>query len=241
MTHIEVYNNPEALAHAAADLFVQQAALTQDTFTVALAGGSTPLPVYKLLASATYATQVDWNKVHIFFGDERAVPPTHDDSNYSAAQTAFLSHIPIPLENIHRMKGELGAEAAAKDYGLMLKDFFDGSAPTFDLHFLGMGCDGHTLSLFPGVTAALEETEHRVIATGDDKHAHPRITMSAWAANASRLIVVLAAGESKADMLATVIEGEHDPHAYPIQLIKPTDGELRWLVDKGAASKLSSV
>lgn len=241
MPNIEVYKDKEALTKAVADLFVQLAADTEGNFTVALAGGSTPLPVYELLATDTYAAQVDWNKVHIFFGDERAVPPTHNDSNYGAAQTAFLSHVPIPLENVHRMRGELSAEEAAKEYGLMLKEFFDGGAPAIDLHLLGMGGDGHTLSLFPGVTDALEETEHRVIATGGDKHAHPRITMTAWAANASRVIVILAAGEGKADMLRTVIEGEHLPHKYPVQLISPTNGELRWMVDKAAASKLTTI
>ncbi len=239
MPHIEVYDDKASLVKAAADLFVEQSQAVTDRFTVALAGGSTPLPVYELLASDAYAPMIDWNKVHIFFGDERAVGSTHKDSNYNAAQDAFLGHVPIPKENVHRMRGELGAEEAAKEYGLMLKDFFEGGPPAFDLHYLGMGGDGHTLSLFPGVTAALEETDHRVIATGDDKHAHARITMSAWAANASSLIVVLVLGEGKADTLKDVLEGPHQPHKYPVQLIQPSSGDLRWLVDKAAAAKLT--
>ncbi|MEL7232946.1 MAG: 6-phosphogluconolactonase [Chloroflexota bacterium] len=239
MHNIDIYDDKPALIEAAAKLFVEQAAATQDKFTVALAGGSTPLPVYELLATDTYASQVDWNKVHIFFGDERAVPKTHQDSNYGAAQTAFLSHIPIRLENVHRMKGELPVEEAAKDYGLMLKDFFDGGPPAFDLHYLGMGGDGHTLSLFPGVMDALNETEHRVVATGDDKHPHERITLTAWAANASKVVAVLVSGEGKADKLREVLEGEYTPERNPIQLIKPSPGQLLWMVDQAAASKLT--
>jgi 6-phosphogluconolactonase len=239
MPNIEIYGDKANLVKAAADLFVERAQAATKRFTVALAGGSTPLPVYELLATDAYAPMIDWNTVHIFFGDERAVPSTHKDSNYNAIQDVLLGHLPIPKENVRRMRGELGAEEAAKDYGLMLKDFFDDGPPAFDLHLLGMGGDGHTLSLFPGVTSALEEHHHRVVATGDDKHDHPRITLTAWAANASRLIVVLVAGEGKAEVLRDVLEGPHQPHKYPIQLIQPTDGELRWMVDKAAAAKLT--
>ena len=240
MNNVEIYEDKAALVEAAAALFVERASAATDIFTVALAGGSTPLPVYELLVTDRYAAQVDWNKVHVFFGDERAVPKTHQDSNYGAIQSAFLAHVPIPLENVHRMKGELPAEEAAKDYGLMLKEFFDGGAPAFDLQYLGMGGDGHTLSLFPGVTDALEEKEHRVIATGDDKHPHDRITLSAWAANASKLLVVLAAGAGKAEKLREVLEGGYEPAVNPVQLIKPEGGELRWMVDRAAAAKLTA-
>lgn len=239
MANINVYTDKLNLVQAAADLFVERVDMADGRFTVALAGGSTPLPVYELLASSKYAAQVDWSKVHVFFGDERAVPPTHEDSNYGAAQTALLAHIPIPLENVHRIKGELPAEEAADDYEAQLAEFFDGGAPTFDLHFLGMGDDGHTLSLFPGVTSVLEEKERRVVATADKQHDHTRVTMTAWAASASHMIAVLVAGQKKAETLKAVLEGAHQPHKYPIQLIKPAHGEMRWMVDEEAAALLT--
>lgn len=241
MANIQVYDDKLSLIKAAADLFLERADMAAEHFAVALAGGSTPLPVYELLASSEYNSQINWSKTHVFFGDERAVPPTHQDSNYGAAQTALLSHVPIPLENVHRIKGELPAEEAAKDYGLHLKEFFNGGPPAFDLHFLGMGDDGHTLSLFPGVTSALEEKKHRVVATSVPNHNHQRITMTAWAANASSVIAVLVSGKDKAQTLKTVLEGEYQPHKYPIQLIQPDHGDMHWLVDKDAAALLSNI
>lgn len=238
MNDLKIFANNNALIQGAADLFVELANTTPGIFTVALAGGSTPLPIYKLLASDLYASRINWNRTHIFFGDERCVPPTHEDSNYKAVQTAFLSHVPIPLENVHRMKGELSPEDGAKDYGLMLQKFFDGGAPAFDLHFLGMGDDGHTASLFPGMTAALTEKKHRVVATDSAKHIHPRLTMTAWAINAAKMIIVLVSGKKKADMLHTFLHGHHQPEQYPIQLIKPINGQLHWFVDQDAASRL---
>ncbi len=239
MANIDVYDNEQHLAEAAANLFVEQAAAADGQFTVSLTGGSTPLPFYRLLATDKYASQVDWNKVQVFFGDERAVPPNHDDSNYAAAQSALLSHVPLPLENVHRMKGELDAEEAAKEYGELLRDFFDGGPPAFDLHIIGMGDDGHTQSLFPHVTDALYEDEHRVIATRHPNHPHPRITMTAWATNTAKLIVALVSGAEKADVLRDVLEGDHQPEVYPVQLIQPADGEMRWMIDQAAAAKLS--
>lgn len=236
--HLNIYPTPDALTVAAADLFLERVQSSSGRFTVVLAGGSTPLPIYRLLATDAYASRIDWGRVHVFFGDERCVPPTHPHSNYNSIQDAFLAHVAIPLENVHRMRGELPPEEGAMEYGRMLKAFFDGGAPTFDLQFLGMGDDGHTASLFPHVTAALEETHHRVVATGDTHHPHARLTLTAWAINASREVVVLVAGQGKSAMLKAVLEGNHQPHQYPIQLIAPTNGTLRWFVDAAAASQL---
>ena len=240
MPNIHRFQDKDALAQAAAERFVELAAVTEGNFTVALPGGSTPLPMYEKLASYNLSAQVDWAKVHIFFGDERAVPPTHADSNYGQAQTAFLAHIPIPLENVHRIHGELGAEAAAKRYGLELQAFFDGGAPAFDLHILGMGDDGHTASLFPHITPALHEAKHRAVATGDDHHPHPRITMTPWAINAAHNVIVLVSGEKKAKMLQTVLQGDVLPDTYPIQHINPV-GNFFWYVDEAAAAQLTVV
>jgi 6-phosphogluconolactonase len=234
---IHIFEDEAALAAAFAQRFVEGAKAAADRFTVALTGGSTPVPAYRLLATDAYASQVNWDKVHIYFGDDRAVPPNHPDSNYGAAHEALLAHVPIPLENVHRMKGELGAEEGAKDYGLMLKAQF-GDAPDFDLHLLGMGDDGHTASLFPHITDALYESKHRAIATEDDLHPHPRITMTAWAINAAKSVLVMVDGTHKADLMHDVIHGQHQPEVYPIQLIEPANGVLTWYLDRAAASKL---
>lgn len=239
MPHIHRFPDKDALAQAAAARFVEMASATAGNFTVALPGGSTPLPLYEQLASYNISAQINWSNVHVFFGDERAVPPTHPDSNYGQAQTTLLGHVPIPLENVHRIHGELGAEAAAKRYGEHLQDFFDGGPPTFDLHILGMGDDGHTASLFPHVSAALHERKHRAVATADANHPHPRITMTPWAISAAHNVLVLVSGENKAEMLRTVLQGPFNPDAYPIQHIKPT-GSLIWYVDEAAAARLAT-
>ena len=137
-----------------------QAIANHGSFTLALAGGSTPKPVYELLAQEPYRSQIDWEKVEVFFGDERCVPPDSPQSNYRMANEALLSKVPIPAGNVHRMRGEIDANQAATEYGQLLKDRFgDGG---LDLVLLGMGPDGHTASLFPG-TDALRETHHRCV------------------------------------------------------------------------------
>ncbi len=229
-----------ALSAAAAEMFVhlaQEAIATRGRFTVALAGGSTPRHTYKLLSTSAYGNRIDWSKVHIFWGDERCVSPDHEDSNYKAAREALLAHVQIDEGQIHRMKGELPPEDGAKHYGEMLQAFFSDGPPRFDLHLLGMGDDGHTASLFPH-TEALKETKHRVVATGADHHSHPRLTMTAWAINTSAVIVIMVSGEGKAQMLHDVLHGPKKPDELPVQLIAPTQGDVVWLVDDAAASKL---
>jgi 6-phosphogluconolactonase len=237
MDNLRVFDDKLTLAEAAAETFVEMASSTEGIFTVALPGGSTPMPLYEKLASYNVSARINWAQVHVFFGDERAVPPTHDDSNYGQAQTALLSHVPIPLENVHRVRGELGADEAAKQYGLELQAFFDGGPPAFDLHILGMGDDGHTASLFPNQTASLYEKKHRAVSVHDNVHPHPRITMTPWAISSALNILVLVSGAKKADMLRTVLQGPHQPDTYPIQHIQPDHG-MMWYVDREAAAKL---
>ncbi len=239
MNDIHVFDGADALYAAAADLFVQQASAATGDFTVALPGGSTPLPLFRLLATGDYASRVDWNRVHIFFGDERAVPKTHADSNYGQAQTVLLSHVPISLEHVHRIHGEEGAHEAAIRYGQHLQSFFDGGPPAFDLHILGMGTDGHTASLFPGATAALHEQKHRAVPTAHGNHPYERITMTPWAINAAKQILILVSGRKKADMLHRVLNGPHQPELYPIQAIRPQTGPT-WYIDQAAAARLET-
>ncbi len=237
---IKVHPTPAAVAQAAAERVVEiarTALALQETFTFCLAGGSTPNALYKLLADEELRERIPWNRVEIFFGDERAVPPIHADSNYAMAKAALLDHVPIPGDNIYRMKGELDPDQAATQYGRMLKDRFGDltSASGFDLLLLGMGDDGHTLSLFPG-TAAIDEQSHRCVANFIPKLDTWRITLTAAFANQSANVLALVTGQNKAAALQQVLEGEHDPHKYPMQLIQPTSGRLTYLLDVAAVA-----
>ena len=235
---IQVLPDPAGVAREAADRFVaaaQEAIAVKDSFAVALAGGSTPKAMYELLAAEPYRSRVDWARVEVFFGDERCVPPDHAESNYRMAREALLSKVPIPEDNVYRMRGETDPEQAAKDYGLMLKEkFADGG---LDLTLLGMGDDGHTASLFPG-TPAVREREHRVVAQFVEKSTTGRswrITMTAPFLNRSGRVLLLVAGKGKAARLTEVMEGEPDPDRLPVQLIDPAQTKVTWLLDAAAA------
>jgi 6-phosphogluconolactonase len=236
---IKVVPDARAVAAEAAERVTtaaERAIAERGAFSIALSGGSTPKALYALLTAEPYRSRIDWSKVHILFGDERGVPPEHKDSNYKTADEALLSKVPIPRNQIHRMKGELGerAEDAAKEYGLMLqKRFPDG----LDVVLLGMGGDGHTASIFPG-TPAVSEKEHRVLgyfATNSSTGKSWRITMTAPFINQAREILVLLAGADKAARLKEVLEGPQDPDRLPIQLIKPARGKVVWIIDVAAA------
>lgn len=238
---IRIFETAEEVAHAAADYFAATALSSissEGRFSVALAGGSTPLRTYRLLASEEYRNRLPWSKVHIFFGDERSVPPTHADSNYRAAKEAMISLLPIPAPNIHRMLGEGDAVANASLYEGELQTFFDGAPwPRFNLVLLGMGDDGHTASLFPG-TEALIEARAWVVANWVEKLKTYRITLTAPAINHAANIIFLVAGASKAQRLPEVLRGAPNPLRLPSQLIQPLAGSLVWLVDKTAAEHL---
>ena len=212
MPIIEVYPDFSALAAAAAQHYVRvaDAAMTErGVFTVALAGGSTPAGLYRLLAEPAWAAQVNWAKTLIFFGDERCVPPDHPWSNYRMAREALLDHVPLPQGNIYRMAGELPPADATADYAGALRRAFDlrGAArPVFDLILLGMGDDGHTASLFPGMPA-LRERRRLVVATdvpGYVQPAVPRLTLTFPVLNAARHVMFLVAGAGKAQKVRAV-------------------------------------
>lgn len=239
---VRVFDDAESVARAAAERFAELAAQAIDergAFAVALAGGTTPKRVYELLASDEWRDRVAWDKVHIFFGDERCVPADHADSNYRMANEALLSRVPLAPESVHRMEGRGDAAANARRYEDELRAFFgdDAAWPRFDLVMLGMGDDGHTLSLFPH-TAALNERSMWVVANHVEKLDAWRITLTAPAANAARLVLFLVAGGGKAARLREVILGPRDAERLPSQLIRPTEGMLEWYVDEAAAADL---
>jgi 6-phosphogluconolactonase len=235
---VTVYDDPEELAQAAAREFAARAAEAigeRGRFAVVLAGGSTPRATYEILAR-DYRDTIDWNNVHVFFGDERSVPPDHDDSNYKMTRESLLDHVPIG--SVHRIQGELLPEEAAEAYEQELRDFFGSDdLPRFDLILLGTGPDGHTASLFPE-TSALEVHDRWTVANPVLKLETTRITLTVPVINAARAVYFLVAGEGKAGPVAEILEGNPDPREYPASLIQPENGPT-WMLDSAAASGLT--
>ena len=234
--NIHIFETSQELASTAAETFIKQAkGATEEfgRFTVALAGGSTPKRAYEILATQHHDT-LDWNKVHAFFGDERIVPPDHEDSNYRMAQDTLLSHVPIG--SVHRMRGELDPSEAAALYEKDLEVFF-GGPPRFDLVLLGIGEDGHTASLFPG-TPALDVRDRWAVENPVEKLGTSRITLTVPAINAATRVVFLVAGEGKAKALKEILEVDAETRDCPAKLIRPV-GKLTWMSDAAAASSLS--
>jgi len=233
---VHVHHTPEILAEAAARVFVEEAARAiaeRGRFAVALAGGSTPEATYGVLAR-NHADDVDWPNVHVFFGDERTVPPDHEDSNYRMVREALLDLVPVG--SVHRMCGELPPVEAAVSYEGDLAGFFGEIIPVLDLVMLGIGGDGHTASLFPE-TPALRVTDHLAVANPVPKLDTTRLTLTVPVLNAARKVIFLVAGEGKADALQEILEGDADPSHYPAKLVQPPGGPT-WLVDRDAARHL---
>lgn len=235
MSEIKVYPDGDALARAAAAHFVAlaaQAIEARGRFVVALSGGSTPRATYSLLASAEFASRVDWARVQVFWGDERCVPPDHPESDYRMARETLLNRVPLPAGNIHRIRAELEPRRAVALYREELEAVL-GAEGWFDLMLLGMGVDGHTASLFPG-TAALEEKTRWVVENYVEPLNAWRITLTLLVINAARQVTFLVSGAAKARPLARVWAGEQLPAA----LVQPSPGRLTWLVDAAAAGQL---
>jgi 6-phosphogluconolactonase len=245
---VQIVPDAEALYRAGAAEFVRlagEAVTAKGSFTVALSRGSTPKGLYRLLATdRRLRGQVPWDKIHIFWGDERHVPPTDAESNYRMAHEALLSKVPIPPAHVYRIKSEApDASHAADDYEQTLRVFFRVSAgqlPRFDLVFLGLGPEAHTASLFPG-TKALHETKRLVVSNWVGKFFTDRMTMTPPILNNAACVVFLVSSEGKALPLKAVLEGHYEPEQLPAQLIRPEHGRLLWLVDRDAASLLQAV
>jgi 6-phosphogluconolactonase len=207
---------------------------------VALAGGSTPRGLYQLLTGEPYRSQLSWKHLRVFWGDERTVPPDHQDSNFRMAEEALLSHVPVPAKQVFRIEGELPAGEAAARYEAVLREQFrlsPGEFPKFDLILLGMGPDGHTASLFPG-TSVVAESHKLVAAPWVEKFHTHRVTLTPPVLNAAKHVVVLVSGRDKATALQAVLEGPSEPARYPAQVLNPTAGHMVWLVNQDAAGLL---
>jgi 6-phosphogluconolactonase len=238
---IKIVPDNATLARVAAQEFHRLAeACIQERgrFSVALSGGNTPRAVYSLLADEH--KELPWEKTHVFFGDERHVPPDHPDSNFRMASESFLSKVPVPEKNVHRIRAELEPEAAAKDYDDQLVEFFhlnDHDWPRFDLVFLGLGDDGHTASLFPG-SSALSDVSSRVAANWVEKLNTYRITLTFPVLNHAAQVIFLVSGESKAHIFSAVLRP--GDKKYPAQGIQPENGRVLWLADQDAGQLLRS-
>lgn len=244
---ITVVDTPEAVARAAAERFValaREAVAARGRFVVALSGGSTPRALFQLLAKEPFRSQPAWDRVEVFWGDERSVPPTHNDSNYRMAKEALLDHVPVPASRVHRIQAERDdVAAAAADYEAEIARVLGGTAggtpPALDLILLGMGPDGHTASLFPGTTA-LGEQRRWVVANWVPKFNTNRVTLTYPILNRGTQVLFLAAGSDKAETLREVLEGPADLPRLPSQGIRPAAGGPVWLVDRAAAAKLKA-
>jgi 6-phosphogluconolactonase len=243
---IRILADSAAITRRAADEFVKAASdsvAKNGVFNVAFAGGSTPRALYSLLADdPAYCAKIAWDKMRVFFGDERHVPPDSSESNFRMASEALFSKGLLKPEQIARIKGEYpDTEKAALEYQLVLRAYFqlkDGEYPRFDLVLLGMGDEGHTLSLFPG-TKALHPGDRIVVRNWVGKFYTERITITAETANHANRVMFMITRADKAPALKAVLEGPYEPEQLPAQLIQPKSGNALWLIDRDAAKMLT--
>lgn len=226
--YVHTFKNAEETCHALAAwiaLLIGKRLSQKKFFTWVLAGGETPRRLYNILASPPYDTNIEWDRVHIFWGDERWVPFEDAASNAGMATKEFLQRVDIPLAQVHRMRTDMEAAISAKQYEKILHQYFDDTETSFDLVLCGMGEDGHTLSLFPG---GVVDEAHWVSAVQTEKG--ERITLTPAIVNRSASVVFLVTGKKKAKVLQEIIE-EPSSGKYPAQLIQPENGELHWFVN----------
>jgi 6-phosphogluconolactonase len=237
---IRVLSDPDALSREAAGLFVRQAKVSVDLrgrFCIALSGGRTPGRLYEILAGPPFLDQVPWDRTHIFWGDERCVPPDDQRCNALMARQTLLDHVPVPPDQIHPILCHESPAKSAQRYRDLLHDFYAGGPPVFDLVFLGLGENGHTASLFPydDILKDQHAWTAPVYVREQDMY---RVTLMPAVINRARLVVFLVSGDSKASVLKEVLSGPSDPFRLPVQLIRPEFGELIWLADDAAAARL---
>lgn len=240
--HITVFSDVDTLSQEAAEYIVRianEAINNFGRFTIALSGGTTPKKLYTLLGSEPYSSQIDWGRVDIFWSDERCVPPDDAESNFRMAQEVLLSKISIPAQQIHRMPADQqDRDAASLAYTReMQRTFGVDGVPAFDLIQLGMGPEGHTASLFPH-QPSLHEQQRLVMPVSVPKPPPARLTFTPRILNEARHILFLVTGKEKADAVHAVLESEYQPDEYPAQIVQPGRGEVTWMLDTGAASKL---
>jgi 6-phosphogluconolactonase len=239
---IEIHADAHAAARAGAERFAAQAVAAVDArgrFSVALSGGTAPQELYSLYAQEPFAARIPWDAVHLFWGDERCVPPLHPRSNFAMAWRAFIRDVPIPAENIHRIPGELPAEEGAARYRDELAAFFGAGVPRFDLIHLGLGPDAHTCSLFP-FDQLLRERTLTVAPALMRELGEPRVTITLPVVNEAARVEMFVVGAGKAEVVRKVLQGPLDPFRLPAQLVRPARGDCVWVMDRAAAGGLGA-
>ncbi len=239
---VRVYPTPETLFQESAHQFMQiarEAVNERGRFVAALSGGATPRGLFQQLTEEPYRTLIPWARTYFFWVDERHVPLDHETSNYRMTQECLLSRVPIPKENLFpATNGSLPVDKAASAYEMKLRKFFgDASAPVFDLALMGMGEDGHTASLFPGVPQ-VNEMEKWVVGYFVDEARKERVSLTFPVLNATRFLMVLVEGEKKAAIVKESLGGSSEPPRYPIQYLRPATGKLAFFLDQSAAALL---
>jgi len=241
MAIVKTYPNLGVLSEAAAEFFAEQACQAVEKrgrCNAVLAGGETPRSMYELLAGKPYSTSIPWEKIHVYWGDERCVPANNKLSNQFMARQSLLDHVPIPEENIHPIVYENSPSLAAEEYEKVLRATFKGRSPQFDVVLLGLGDNGHTASLFPA-TDVLKIQDHWVSHVYIAEQKLYRVTLTAPILNQGATIMFMVAGSKKAQVIKAVIEGPRDSTRLPAQLIEPVNGQLFWLLDQEAAALLT--
>jgi len=239
---IRRFDDPECLSHAAADLFVQlarKAVYERGRFSVALSGGKTPLRTYQLLAQRPWRDQTPWTNIHFFWSDERCVAADDDRNNARMAKRALLNHVPVPSAHVHPIRCDADSKAGAAHYNALLRTHFSAKAPALDLVFLGLGRNGHTASLFP-FSPVMEQKKRWAAEVYVIEQQMYRATLTPTLINAARVVAFLVSGSEKAQIVETVLEGETDTRRLPAQLIRPYNGQLIWMLDQTAASRLTA-
>jgi 6-phosphogluconolactonase len=235
---LRIVENAEEFAAEGAKLFrdaSEQAIAEQGRFSVALSGGSTPRQLFQHLG-ASYRKKIVWDRVHLYWSDERCVPRDHEQSNFRLAYDELISRIWIPAENVHRIKGELRPQDAALYYEADIKKYFSEDLPAFDLIMLGVGPDGHTASLFPG-SEILREKQRLALPVFSDTALHWRVTLTLPVLNSAKQVLFLISGRAKAGIVGSLINRKEN-NGYPAAMVKPTAGYITWLLDRNAASEL---
>ena len=236
--NLKIYKDKQKVAEQFSSYFVDQVK-DKGTFHVALSGGSTPKIVFDVLAE-NFSDKVDWNKVHFYWGDERCVPPSDDESNYKMTVEHLFSKIELPKENIHRILGEKDPKGEALRYANLLEINLDRveGVPQFDLVILGMGDDGHTASIFPHEIELWDAEDHCVVATHPDS-GQKRVSINGKVINTAKEVAFLVTGASKSEKVKAVVEKTEGSEAYPASLVHPASGNLVWFLDEEAAAELN--
>lgn len=237
---LHIYKSPDEVSQALAEWITQSIETTlqkQDRFTWVVTGGNSPKQLYELLAAAPYRDRINWSKLHIFWGDERAVPFTDSRNNAKMTFEHLLNKVPVERGQVHIMDTSLPPAEAAKAYEALLHQYFRDAGPSFDLVLNGMGDDGHTLSLFPH-TPVIHEKQSWVTSFYLDAQQMHRITLTAPIVNRANKVAFLTFGANKSNALFEVLKGAPAIDQYPSQIIQPAGGELHWFIDEAAASRL---